>query len=501
MRTAPSTHFFLPICLLIFLCYGCADKPSADTILLSSQIYTVDSLRPWAEAIAFDEDKILAVGSKDEVFQFKGPMTKVLDVGDHFVMPGLIEGHGHFHALGESLIDLNFLHSKSWEEIVQMVEGAARNAQPDTWIVGRGWHQEKWDSTPVHSVQGYPTHHALSQVTPENPVLLRHASGHALIANEKAMRLAGITAETPDPDGGVVLKDTDGSPSGVFEERAEDLIDHAHEAYLANRTKEEAYAEWLAAVELAEAECIKHGITSFQDAGTNVHDIGYYKTYAKDGKLDVRLWIMVRDNIERLESALDSCKVTDDPSGFLTINAVKGYLDGALGAYGAWLLRPYNDRPGWHGQPTASMSEIEAMARLSSELDMQYCVHAIGDRANREVLNLFESFIQNGNLANDHRWRIEHAQHVGPQDIPRFGQLGVIASMQAVHCTSDAPFVEKRLGTQRAKESAYVWRSLLDSGARLANGTDCTGRIGQSFSFDLRIYHTDDGGWGHRLFS
>lgn len=463
---------------LLFLCltalFACQnDSQTADTILLNGNIYTVDEAMPTAEAIAIKDGIIQQVGTNADIEKLKGEMTEVIDLKGQFTMPGIIEGHGHFSGMGYSLIDLNFLKSKNWAEIVAAVGEAAKKAKPGEWIVGRGWHQEKWDEALEKHVQGYPYHDHLSEVSPNNPVVLRHASGHALIANKAAMDAAGISKETPDPHGGHIVRGAGGEAIGVFEERAMEAIAKVHEEYLATLSPEAQLARWYEGIELAQQECLRHGITSFQDAGSHFDEIERYKKMAEEGKFRLRLWAMVRHPFEELKGHLDGYPIINAGNNHFTCRAIKTDLDGALGSYGAWLLAPYNDKPGFVGQNTTTIEEVKAIAKLAFDKKMQLCVHTIGDRANRELLNIMEEITKSGGKPlNDLRWRSEHAQHIDPQDIPRFAQLGVIAAMQGVHCTSDAPFVVKRLGEERARTGAYPWQSLLKAGAIVANGTD-----------------------------
>ncbi len=457
---------------LIFSCKNETTGP-ADTILNNGNIYTVDENLPNAQAIAIKDGLIKAVGSNEEIENWKGESTKVIDLQGQFTMPGFIEGHGHFSGLGYSLIDLNFLKSKNWNEIVAAVAEKAKTAKPGEWIIGRGWHQEKWNETLERHVNGYPYHDHLSEAAPHNPVMLRHASGHGLIANQTAMDLAGVSKETPDPSGGRIVRDASGEAIGVFEETAMSVISRIHTEYLETLSQEELLERWYEGISLAEKECLAKGITSFQDAGSSFEEIGRYVEMAEKGELDLRLWAMVRHPSEKLRGNLGGFPKIDVGSRFFTCRAVKTAFDGALGAFGAWMLEPYNDKPDFHGQNTVPLEEVKAIAALARDHDMQLCVHTIGDRANRELLNLMEELTTaEGKDLKALRWRSEHAQHIDPQDIPRFASLGVIAAMQGIHCTSDAPFVVKRLGEKRAREGAYPWRSLLDAGAVINNGTD-----------------------------
>jgi predicted amidohydrolase YtcJ len=456
------------------LLLGACRQPeeAADLILINGNIYTVDPENPRVEAIAVKGDRIMRVGDNADIKKLEGEQTEVIDLEGRFVMPGFIEGHGHFSGLGNSLMNLNFLKAKSWDEIVQMVAEKVKDAQPGEWITGRGWHQEKWDKPLDRQVLGYPYHDMLSEVSPDNPVLLDHASGHSIFANAKAMELAGITAETPNPAGGEVVRDSGGEAIGVFEENAEGLIYRVYREYLNTLSEEEKANRWLEAVEMAQRECLAKGVTSFQDAGSQFYEIERYEVLAEEGFLKLRLWTMVRHSYEEMKDRLAAFPVVGAGNNFFTCRAIKSEVDGALGSYGAWLLAPYDDKPDFTGQNTTEVSEVTDIARLAVKHGMQLCVHAIGDRANRETLDIFEKVFQEYPDKKDLRWRIEHAQHLDPEDIPRFKELGVIASIQGIHCTSDAPFVVKRLGEQRAREGAYPWRSLLDSGAVVNNGTD-----------------------------
>ena len=462
---------FVPALLLLCACAG-SPKPAepATLVLFNGVIFTADSSQTDATALAIRGDSILYVGDDAGAQALAGDETELIDLQGTFAMPGFIEGHGHFQGLGLSLQNLNLINTKSWEEIVDLVTAKARTTAAGDWIEGRGWHQEKWIEPAGQTVNGYPYHDALSAISPKHPVVLRHASGHALIANKAAMQLAGISRETPDPVGGRIVRDASGQVLGVFEENAMALITQPLKDWKNKRTEAEKQADFDHTTALAADACLKNGITSFQDAGSDFWEIEQYRRLAESGKLPLRLWVMIGQPKPK-----DYGKLADYPQiglgkGYLSVRAVKAYLDGALGSYGAWLLESYADKHDHFGQNTTPVADILGIAGQCRQYGLQLCVHAIGDRGNREVLNVFEKTL--GKKKNEQRWRIEHAQHLHPDDIPRFSQLGVIASMQGIHCTSDAPFVVKRLGVERAQTGAYAWRSLIDSGARLANGTD-----------------------------
>jgi predicted amidohydrolase YtcJ len=441
----------------------------ADLVLRGGKIATVDKRRPTAEALAAVGDKIVFVGSNKDAAAYVGPKTQVIELGGKLAVPGFIDGHGHFTGIGQGKMGLELMGTKSWDEIVAKVAEAARKAQPRDWIVGRGWHQEKWTRVPAPNVEGFPLHDALSKASPQNPVLLTHASGHAGFANAKALELAGITKQTKDPEGGEILRDAQGNPTGMLRETAQGLVRRALSRDRSERTAARVEADSRMEIELASKECLSKGVTSFQDAGSSFATIDLMKKMIGEGKVAPRLWVMLQEPNAALEANLARYRTVDFGDGRLTVRAIKRSIDGALGSRGAWLLEPYSDLPSSRGLNTTPPATIAETARLAIQHGYQLCVHAIGDRANRETLDIFERALAG---RKELRWRIEHAQHLHPSDIPRFGQLGVIASMQGIHCTSDAPWALKRLGPKRCEEGAYVWQKLMKSGAVVTNGTD-----------------------------
>lgn len=448
------------------------ENAEPELIILGGKVVTVDEAKPTAEALAISGGRILAVGTNDEIRQLAGAGTRTITLHGELVMPGFIEGHGHFTGLGQSMMMLDLRKATTWDEIVKQVADAVKTARPGEWIIGRGWHQEKWSAHPTPNVEGYPVHASLSAVSPQNPVLLTHASGHMSFANAEAMRLSHVTKSTRNPAGGEIMHDEAGEPIGVFRETAQGLIRARTGDDDAQMTAEERRAQTLKAIELATDECLRKGVTSFQDAGSPFGTLDVFKGLADRGELRLRLWVMVRDSNERMARQLAAYRTIGAGDNTLTIRGIKRAIDGALGPHGAWLLQPYEDLPMSTGLNTSTIESIQETARLALANDYQLCVHAIGDRANRETLNIFEEALRSVNNGKDLRWRVEHAQHLNLEDIPRFAALGVIASMQGIHCTSDAVYVLQRLGNRRASEGAYVWRKLLDSGAVISNGTD-----------------------------
>ena len=458
--------------LLVALSVAALQAQPADLVIRNGKIVTMESSVPEVQALAARGGKIVAVGTNQQVLTYIGSSTRVIDLSGRLAIPGFIEGHGHFTSLGASKMSLNLRDVKNWDQIVAMVAAAAREAKPGTWIIGRGWHQAKWDPPPSPNVQGFPLHEALSKVSPYNPVWLTHASGHAGFANAEAMRLAGVDKNTPNPSGGEILKDPQGNPTGLFNEQAQGLIGRALTSYREHLPLAELAAEARQQVDLAARECLSKGITTFQDAGSPLPTVDLLKGLAEEHRLGLRLWVMLRTSNAILAPNLRKYYTIGAGDDHFTVRAIKRMMDGALGSRGAWMLKPYSDLPSSSGLATEDPADIRKTAELAIANGYQLCVHAIGDRANREVLNIYEAVFNEHPDKKALRWRIEHAQHIDPADIPRFAELGVIASMQGIHCTSDAPFVILRLGPKRAEEGAYVWQSLMRSGALVTNGTD-----------------------------
>ena len=465
------------LALVTLIAAGCAADQArtapADLVLRNGHIVTVDSALPEAQAVAVRGYEIIAVGTDDEIDAYIGEETEVVDLNGRLAVPGFIEGHGHYMGLGRAKMILDLTKARAWEDIVSLVGAAARDAGRDAWIAGRGWHQEKWDSIGEPTFDGVPAHASLSAVSPANPVYLTHASGHAAFANGRALELAGIDRDTPNPPGGEIVRDDDGNPTGLLRETAQGLVGRVMSRAQAQRSPQEIEAEARRMVELAGQAALENGVTSFHDAGSDFETIDFLKELEAEGRLPVRLYVMVRgEPNDTLAARLKDYRMVAEGNDFLTVRSIKHSIDGALGAHGAWLLAPYADMPSSAGLNTTDPAVIERTAQIAIENGFQVNTHAIGDRANREVLDIYERTFAAHPDRTDVRWRIEHAQHLDEAEIPRFAQLGVIAAMQGVHATSDGPWIDKRLGQERARIGAYVWRDLLDSGAVIANGTD-----------------------------
>jgi predicted amidohydrolase YtcJ len=416
----------------------------------------------------------VAVGSDEQITAYIGADTEVVELAGRFAMPGFIEGHGHFMSLGRArqILDLNDI--RNWDEAVNMVAVAVDQAEPGEWIFGRGWHQDKWDRVPEDAVDGVPLNTTLNQVAPDNPVLLGHASGHAAFANDAALAAAGIDNDTQDPPGGTIVRATDGKATGLLRETAQRLVDAAADAYAARLSDEELDQVRRQQVFLAGQEALAHGVTSFHDAGASFETIDFFRQLEDEGALPVRLYVMVRRHTnEEMDAKLPDYRMPAQGNDFLAVRSIKRQIDGALGAHGAWLLAPYEDLDHTPGLVLEPVEDIERTAEIAVKHGFQVNTHAIGDRGNRETLDIYQRVFERAGVdGRALRWRVEHAQHIDPADVPRFGELGVIAAMQGIHCTSDGPWIASRLGEERTRATSYPWRDLIETGAIIGNGTD-----------------------------
>ena len=433
-------------------------KSSADLVLVNGTVYTMDDSRPKAQAVAVIGNRIAVVGVNEDVEPFIGPDTRVIDLEGQTLVPGLKESHGHLMGIGVAKMTVNLVGISGYDELIERVQAAGEGMEEGEWITGRGWHEEKWTDRSSLTVRGFMTHHRLSEAVPDNPVFVRRADGHAGFANARAMDLMGIDRTTRSPEGGEIIRDEDGNPTGVLVDRAMYLVEVP--PFTENQRRQ--------ALELGIQECLANGITMFDDAGVGMAGIDLYKEYADAGKLDLRVYVMV----ENLYTMRALQKPWSHPDGFLTVRAVKMRGDGALGSRGAWLLEPYEDDPGNYGFFTTAPDSIYEAARYGLENGWQVCTHAIGDRGNRMMLDMYEKAMKEFPHVKDHRYRDEHSQILDLADIPRFAELGVIASMQGIHATSDLPWAPARLGYARTEEGGYVWQKLLKEGVKIINGTD-----------------------------
>jgi predicted amidohydrolase YtcJ len=436
-------------------------QSSADMVLLNGNIYTVDTARPTASAMAVRAGRVHFVGSDADARKLATGSTKVIDLRGATVVPGIIDAHAHLLGLGNTLRRVNLAGSASYDEVIARVKAWAKDVTPGEWILGRGWDQTRWPG------REFPTHEALSRAFPNNPVVLDRVDGHAILANAKAMELAGVTAATTDPAGGRIIRLASGSPSGVFVDNAENLVGRAIPA----STKADTRKAILAAI----AEANRWGLTGIHDAGASAETIGIYEELAKAGNYNLRNYVMLSDPGATAPVGRGNPNLRRGPQsglydGHIWIRAIKLYADGALGSRGAALLAPYSDEPGNSGLLVSTPDHIRATAAAALRSGFQVNIHAIGDRGNRIALDAVEWALGLVPRAN-HRFRIEHAQVISPEDIPRFAKLGVIPSMQPTHQTSDMGWAEARVGPQRIR-GAYAWRSLLNTGVVIPSGTD-----------------------------
>jgi len=387
---------------------------------------------------------------------FRGPSTEIVDAAGSTVVPGLIDAHLHLTNLGLKLRQVNLDGAASLEDLVERTAAFAQDSSDD-WIVGRGWDEYRW---PVREL---PTHHALSAAISDRPVVLTRVDGHALLANSRALAVAGVDAATPDPPGGRIVRDAQGEPTGMLIDNAESLV--------YDRAPKPTHAQLVRATRDAIAECNRWGITAVCEPGCGDAELAAQTELLERGDFSLRNYAMLHDEPALLERRMRDGVVDAAHGGRLWVRAIKMYADGALGSRGAALLEPYSDDPQNTGLTLAPREHIEQVAERALRAGFQTCVHAIGDRANRCVLDAFQSVLQRAGRNNDARLRIEHAQIIASEDVARFAELGVIASIQTTHAISDEPWVPARLGTARISR-AYPWRALLDAGAAVANGTD-----------------------------
>jgi predicted amidohydrolase YtcJ len=454
---------------LFCLLFNACKRDAPDLVIYGGPIYTANEKAPTVEAVAVTGNTITFAGAKSDVLKLVDKETKVIDLHGRTLTPGWIEGHGHLVEMALQNIRIDVSQAKSFDEIIEIIRLAAKDARPGEWIVGVGWHQDKWAAKPAKLVRGFPIHTELSQAVPDNPVFLRHASGHAGFVNAKAMELLGVNplkreSTIPEIEGGEIFRDENGNPTGLFNENALTIIENKIE--VSDTDLENALQDVM-------QTCLQNGITGFHDAGESQRYVSLLKSFRAEKKLPVRIYLMLSGSDTALVRSFLKTGIEIDSEHWLTIRAIKYYSDGALGSRGAWLLEPYTDSPATLGTVTLSMDSLYQLASDAFNSGFQVCTHAIGDRANHEVLNQYERiFSEHPEKASGRRFRIEHAQHLHPDDIGRFAKLGVLPAMQAIHMSSDRPWAIDRLGPERIRSGAYVWQSLLRSGAVLINGTD-----------------------------
>lgn len=433
-----------------------AQLPPADLIVHNGRIYTVDENRPFVDAMVVKDGRVVFVGPDRMAMNYKGPSTKVVDLDGRTVIPGMIDSHGHLSGLGQTLETVNLVGTKSYEEIVEKVAARAAQLPAGTWVLGRGWDQNDWADT------RFPTHEALSKAVPNHPVYLGRVDGHAALVNAAAMKLADVTAANQDTRGGKLERNADGTPTGVLIDDAMSLVSRV--------IPQRDAAQFRRATAAAIREVNRYGLTSVHDAGVSRQEVAAYEEMAKSGTYTLRHYIMVQPDTASLSYFFKRGPQSGLYDGKLWIRAIKAYADGALGSRGAALLEPYSDAPNSTGLVRVSPQRLGEVAVSALKNGFQLNTHAIGDRGNRMVLDAYEKALA-AVPAGDHRFRIEHAQILHSDDVPRFAQLGVIPAMQSSHQTSDMYWAGNRLGPTRLL-GAYAWRSLLNTGVIVANGSD-----------------------------
>ena len=452
----------------------------ADLVVRNAVIYTVDSTRPRAQALAVKDGRFMAVGTNEEVDALTGPQTERVEAGGRMIIPGMIDAHGHVPDLGRMLRTVDLVGTTSYEEVIALVSEQAERLPSTTWIIGRGWDQNDWDS------REFPTHQALSAAVPRHPVYLERIDGHAALVNQRAMELAGVRRSTEEPEGGRILRDPDGYPTGI-------LVDEARLLVWA-RVPPPSPQEFQARIKAAMVEMNKWGLTGVHDAGVGTDTLEVYEELAAQGQLTVRLYVMIEAGSPGLMELLQFGPRIGLGNDMVWTRAIKVSSDGALGSRGAALLRDYSDDPGNRGLLLADYDSLLTVAHLALANGFQLNVHAIGDRANRTVLDAYATALADY-PGMDHRFRIEHAQILDSADVPRFAELGVIPSMQGSHQTSDMYWVLDRLGKRRAV-GAYAWRSLRDTGVIIPNGSDFPVElVNPLISFRAFITRQDADGW------
>jgi len=452
-------RFIFWIFLLIFVgmfMSSCGRGP-ADLVLKGGKIATVDDNFSIAEAVAIKGDKFIFVGSNADVESFIGTETEVIELDGKLAVPGLIDAHAHVPSFGASLENLNFVGTTSYQQIIDIVAEKVKTVEDGEWILGIGWDQNDWRD------KNFPVHDALSEISPNNPVWLNRVDVHAALANAKAMEIAGITANTPDPEGGKIHHKADGSPTGVFVDNAMDIVESKIPPLSTLRRRE--------TLENAANACLAVGLTGVHDAGVDTEIIDDYKYLINNDKLGIRIYAMISDpGTDELVTFFKQNKLFYYGNHFLSVRSVKLLIDGALGSRGAALLEPYSDDPDNAGLLTISYERVEQVAKAALEAGFQINTHAIGDRANRLVLDAYEAALKE-HPNPDHRFRIEHSQIVSLDDIPRFAELGVVPSMQPTHATSDMYWAEDRVGPERIK-GAYAWQDFIRAGLKIPCGSD-----------------------------
>lgn len=429
----------------------------ADTVLVRGKIWTENPQQPEAEAVAILGDRIVSVGSAETVMKLTGPATNIVELGGKRVVPGFNDAHVHFLDGGAGLASVQLRDAETQAEFRRRIAAFAAKQTKGVWILNGEWDHERWTPSAL------PTHELIDEVTKDNPVFVERLDGHMALANELAMKLAGITRDTKDVEGGVIVRDAQGNPTGIFKDAAQGLITKVIPPMSDEQMR--------TAIEAAEKYAAENGVTSVQDMSAAPEILRVYEELLREGKLRVR--ISGHQPLPTWKRLAGPGIMANFGNDMLHIGGLKAFADGSLGSTTAWFFKPYLDAPNSTGLASDELSKPEEMYADLAGADMaglQVAVHAIGDRANNTILNFFER-VEKENGPGDRRFRIEHAQHLLKTDIPRFASLGVVASMQPYHAIDDGRWAAKRIDEERIK-TTYAFRSLLESGAKLAFGSD-----------------------------
>ncbi len=445
---------FLVATVLTFTYFIYTNPRAADIIFTNANVYTLDPESPVVEAVAVHGGRIVGTGNTRDLLR-EFDTKQVIDLTGKTMVPGFIDAHAHMNGLGELMQSIVLVGVTSPEGVAALVRERAKRLSPGEWIYGRGWDQNLWPT------KQFPTKAWLDAAAPNNPIILGRIDGHAIWVNGKAMEIAKISRETKDPEGGKIVRDIGGSPTGIFIDNAKSLIENVFPP----QSPEEIERSLL----IAARECVKMGLTEVHDMGDSA-EVEIYKQLADHKNLPIRIYAVIGTETEGWRDLLDKGPIIGYSNGMFTLRAVKFYMDGALGSRGAALFDEYADDPGNRGITRMSKDSLETAVRVAINRGFQPCTHAIGDRANRIVLDAYETLLKSL-PKGDYRLRIEHAQVLSPNDIPRFEQLGVLPSMQPIHATSDMYWAEARLGPERVK-GAYAWRSLLETATIILGGSD-----------------------------
>jgi predicted amidohydrolase YtcJ len=432
-------------------------KPAADLIITNAKIWTVDKSRPEAESLAVVRDRFVAVGSAAEVDAWHGPQTKVIDAQGKLLLPGFNDAHVHFVDGGDHLAAVQLKDAASPQEFARRIQEQARKTPKGEWVTGGDWDEQKW------SPPDLPTKELIDPVTPDTPVWVNRYDGHESLANSLTLKLANVTAKTPDPPGGQIVRDAQGNPTGVLRDAAQELVNKV----MPPMSREQR----MRAIHRAMEHAASVGVTSVQHMNPEYADVKAYSELQEQGALTVRIYAAPMETGWRDQAKIGIRHAFGTP--FLRLGAVKGYADGSLGSETAYFFDPYTDAPNTHGLLSDEMHPPSAMRQRLQGADaagLQLCIHAIGDQAISMTLDIFEQ-IEKANGKHDRRWRIEHSQHMAAKDFARYARLGVIASVQPYHAIDDGRWAEKRIGPDRIKRT-YAFRTFLDHGVRLAFGTD-----------------------------